>query len=249
MIDIRLPSITATDDSGKLQQITSYLYQMRDELNFALKDTDAKIQTAQIALANSNAKKKSDIEEAVDEFNKVKNLIIKSADIVNAYYDIFQMRLDGKYVAESDFGTFVQETNSALEATSNYWDLVFSSMQIIQGTDDNPNQSGTTIKNAYEGEIDSTFYMKIGWLDDTNTLGGIEIGQYITDNDIGTTKAFSRYTPDALTFYDDENDPVAWFSNQQLNINYAEIKQELRIGDYIIKKTPKGLAFKFRRES
>ena len=39
-IDIRLPNITATTESGKLQQMQSFMYQLVEQLNWALNNID-----------------------------------------------------------------------------------------------------------------------------------------------------------------------------------------------------------------
>lgn len=36
MIDIRLPKVNATDTEGQIRQIMSYMYQMVEQLNWAL---------------------------------------------------------------------------------------------------------------------------------------------------------------------------------------------------------------------
>jgi hypothetical protein len=57
-------------------------------------------------------------ESAETTFNSLKALIIKSADIVNAYYEEINTRLSGVYVAESDFGTYVEETDLKISRSS-----------------------------------------------------------------------------------------------------------------------------------
>ena len=115
---IRLPNITATTDSGKLAQVQSYMYQLVEQLNMALQTVEqssaSKTPTPAVT-ASGVAQKEA---EAQSTFGSIKSLIIKSADIVNAYYDKISARLDGMYVAESDFGTFVQQTSNENQATS-----------------------------------------------------------------------------------------------------------------------------------
>ena len=39
-IDIRLPNITATTDAGKIQQMQSYMFQLVEQLNYAMKTVE-----------------------------------------------------------------------------------------------------------------------------------------------------------------------------------------------------------------
>ena len=83
-IDLRLPNITATTEAGKLQQVQSYLFQLVEQLNFALKSVgSAAGSNVVLETASSTGAKRE--QEAQATFRDIKALIIKSADIVNAY--------------------------------------------------------------------------------------------------------------------------------------------------------------------
>jgi archaellum component FlaC len=64
-------------------------------------------------------------------FNEIKPLIIKSAEIIEAYYEAINMRLESIYVAQSDFGSFAEKTSQDIEATSTSTTQQFENMQVV----------------------------------------------------------------------------------------------------------------------
>lgn len=130
MMNIRLPNITAQTEKGQLEQIRSYLYQFAQELNWAMANIDSKAEEATKKIV-ATAQKKDAVEQAQATFSEVKSLIIKSADIVNAYYEEISHRLEGVYVAQSDFGTYLQETSMTINGTPTSITAMFENQQTI----------------------------------------------------------------------------------------------------------------------
>lgn len=129
---IRYPNITGKNDAQKLDQMKSYLHQLADELNYQL-DNTSKIGSGYLSSsveAGAVAKpvKKDD---AISNFNEIKGLIIKSADIVDAYSEEISKTLNGQYVAVSDFGTYKEETKAQLTASSDRIDSVVEKQEEI----------------------------------------------------------------------------------------------------------------------
>lgn len=195
-IDIRLPNITATNDSGKLSQMQSYMYQLVEQLNWALNTigtastTGTESPTVKVQQSESLSQ-----EEAIDTFNSIKALIIKSADIVMAYEKTIMTNFNGKYFAESDFGTYIEETNRKVEENSKWVTETYDSVQKI-----------TKDVEGLEEDVRTTNgYIKRGLLDEGKI--GIEIGE-TTEN--GTFKHYARFTSDRLSFYDVNDNVVAY---------------------------------------
>lgn len=91
MIDIRLPNITATDPAAQLSEVRSYLYQMVEQLNWALNTLDtgsvtANGNTAVISNSNGNAGDGGGAmsSEVLENFGSLKSLIIKTAEAANS---------------------------------------------------------------------------------------------------------------------------------------------------------------------
>lgn len=115
-IDIRFPNITAKDEVGQLIQVKSYLHQLVEQLNWALNT----VESAQSGTVNTSVVMDKGVspQDAEFTFNSIKSLIIKSADIVKAYEETIFTDFNGKYFAESDFGTYIEETTRSIEENS-----------------------------------------------------------------------------------------------------------------------------------
>ena len=128
--EIRLPNITATTDSGKLQQVQSYLFQLVEQLNFALQSVEAAAGSNVVVETRRSTGAERE-QEAKASFNAIKALIIKSADVVNAYYDVISQKLSGEYVAQSEFGTFQEITEQTITKTSTMVSQNYTNVQQI----------------------------------------------------------------------------------------------------------------------
>lgn len=226
-IDIRFPNITATTEAGKLLQMQSFMHQLVDQLNWALKTIDS---TGQASTANAAAAKTGTTGTAVEKddpisnFNSIKGLIIKSADIINAYYEKIDslLKLSGYYVAQSDFGRFEEETLNLVSATDKQLRQDLVDKQTIYDENGNIKKELLVNGHIYSGIIE---YAKDG-----EAIVGIEIGQ--TTN--GTFNKFARFTADRLEFYNALNpdEPVAYISDYKLYITHVEIIGSLKEGGY-----------------
>lgn len=255
MNEYRYPNITGKTEAEQLSQIKSHLFQLTTQLNLAKKAADDvdKSVVYQTQTIQSNNQEKTDDEKAKDAFLTIKNLIIKSADIVNAYYDVITDKLVGEYEALSEFGTFKEDTEYFLykspTGTTETWESLKKIVPYVYGSvegDEIIIPEGTLAQFRKDGG-----YLKTGFLDDDHTIIGVEIGQ-TTETADGTDSAFARFTPKKLSFFDpegrrDENGELvelAYFANNKLSINDAEITGNLTLGKYIL-DTSNGLAFKW----
>lgn len=235
-IVIQTPNITATSDRERLQQIQSYLYKMAGQLQWAFSIletgtsgvTQTVVQTAQKASEESPA----------NTFAGIKNLIIKSADIVNAFYTEISNRLEGKYVAQSDFGTYTEET--ALEIRQNNLGInqLFANIRTLSDT----------VDELYNSTVDANAYLKSGLLYETEAgvpVYGLEIGQ--TNSVDGTTvfDKFARFAADRLSFFDSNDIEVAYISDYKLYITNAEISGSLWLSGKFKIYYNGGLAFQW----
>lgn len=224
MIDIRLPNITGKTDSEQLAQIKSYLYQFAGQLQWALSSVEAGSSSNVPAQSVSQSVTKK--EDPVSTFNEIKGLIIKSADIVDAYYEKIDslLKLRGQYVASSEFGTFKENTLNELSASDKMIKQNIKDLQSIY--DENGNIKAELLVNGhiYSGIIE---YAKDG-----EAIVGIEIGQTTKDGGEEKYNRFARFTSEKLAFYDAAypDEPVAYISNYMLVITNAWIKGTLRIG-------------------
>lgn len=156
-VDIRLPHITGNTEKEQLKQINNYLFQLAEQLQWALNNADTSSHTVILkeqprsvsSPVASNARMVQD--DALTTFAALKPLIIKSAEIVEAYYEEINKKLEGIYVAQSDFGTFAEKTTQDIEITSKNTTQQFESIQVIvTGLDNNVGSIESSIHNIVE---------------------------------------------------------------------------------------------------
>lgn len=242
-VDIRLPNINGRTEAEQLAQIKSYLYQFAGQLQWALKTVESGGST-NIVLQKGSVGKPVAKEEHTANFNQLKALIIKTADVVTAYEEKLDklLDLDGEFIAESPFGTFIEQTNNQVSADSGKITQDIKDLQAI--FDENGNILAELLVNGhiYSGIIE---YAKDG-----EAIIGIEIGQTTTTNGEKTFNKFARFTAEMLAFYDPaaQEEPVAYISNYKLHITNAEIGGNLKLGGYVL-DTSNGIALRWEGRS
>ena len=223
----RLPNITATTPQGQLAQMQSFLYQTVEQLNWALNAIESG--TTSGNQVNQNAKTTGgpgDQDKAVSTFNEIKSLIIKSADIVNSYYERINAKLSGKYVAVSDFGVYAQATEAQIKAASDKISQYYTNVQeIITDID--------TLENKLI-EVDAHIHSGVLYYDENSIpVYGLEIGQKTDIDGVEVFKKYARFTSEKLSFYDQNNNEVAYISDKKLYISHIEVKGSYTIGNLV----------------
>ena len=231
-IQIQTPNITAGSDSEKLVQIQSYLYRMANQLQWAF-DTITVGGTP--AMSSSVATQQQSAMKADPEstFAGIKDLIIKSADIVNAFCHTISKRLEGVYVAESDFGAYTEQTALDIQANSKNITQLYENQQELTGSVEQLQQT-----NAY---------LKTGLLDEKDgvPIYGLEIGETNNINGQNVYDKFARFTADRLGLYDSGGVEVAYISNYMLYITSATITGSLWLSGKFKIYYNGGLAFQW----
>lgn len=212
-IDIRLPNINGKSDREQLAQVRSYLYQLAEQLQFALNTLE--ISTGNAVVSQPKPIASAKIDEAAT-FNAIKSLIIKSADIVDAYSDTISKRLGGEYVATSDFGTFKEKTAQDIAANATSIESMYSNIQEIL----------SDIQNLESTLISVNAYIRSGLLytDDSGVpIYGVEIGQKNKVDGVEVFSKYAQFTSDRLSFFDSNDIEVAYISDYKLYITHVVI--------------------------
>ena len=242
-VDIRLPNITGRTETEQLTQIKSYLYQFAEQLQWALKNVEGGGNSSNVLYQSTSATAAA-TNTVASNFNELKALIIKSADIVEAYYEKIDalLKLSGEYTAYSDFGIFKEQTLNLISANSSQIQQNIANLQAIFDTDGNIKAELLVNGHIYSGIIE---YAKDG-----EAIVGIEIGQTTTENGVQVFNKFARFTSEKLSFYDAmvQDEPVAYISNYKLYITNAEITGTLKLGGFVY-DTSIGIALKWEGRS
>lgn len=208
-VDLRFPNITATNPSGQMAQMQSYMHQLVQQLNWALNTIgDAQSGNTSNVVINKPSEDVSP-KEAEDTFNSIKALIIKSADIVKAYEETIKSDFEGEYFADSDFGSYLEQTSRSIEENSKGVTEIYTNVQTITDKVDGIDEDVRTTNS----------YIKRGLLGNDKDTGeavyGIAVGE--TDEN-GVYKQYAWFTADKLTFFDESGNPVAYIGNGCLYI-------------------------------
>lgn len=238
MIDIRLPDISGKTEAEQLAQIRSYLFQFAGQLNWALNTLEKRQSGNDSLVVQGGGSSKGQENDAVSNFSEIKSLIIKSADIVEAYYEEIDklLELSGKYTAQADFADFTQETRSSISATSEDLTQNYYKKEVIDGKVD---EIEDQIK-VQQGYIKSG---NVGSYWDADALG-VEIGEFDTENN-STDKRFARFTSYGLELFGSSKDvPVAYVHQYKLYITNAEFTGTVKFGGYLV-DTSNGFSIKW----
>lgn len=236
MIDIRQPNITAKTETEQLLQMRSYLYQLSQQLQWAFSTISTEVRTDSTTAASVQGNKQGS--DPAKTFAELKNLIIKSADIVDAYYSEINGRLEKIYVAQSDFGTYKEQAGLDIRQNADGVSQLFENFRQISGT----------VEEIHSDLIATNAYIRTGLLADGENghpVYGLEIGQTNTVDGQTVFDKFARFSADRLSFFDSNDTEVAYISDYKLYITNAEITGSLRIVDRFKIYYNNGLAFQW----
>ena len=182
--DLRLPSITAQTLPGQIQQIQSYLFQLVQQLEYAF---DALWMTAPAAAVQAQTTESTGDPsemEAQAIFNSIKPLIMRSADIIKAYYQKMSEMMKGEYVSQSDYTSFASATNTALKNLSDAVDPLTDHIR-----------AGVLYRD-----------------EDGASVRGLEIGRWTGTGEEKIFEKFARFIPGRTSFYDGDGNEIAWIT-------------------------------------
>ena len=224
MIEIRYPNFTALNEKELASQTKSYLYQLVDQLNYALNNIDTVSVNVQESLKTTASAPATNV-DASATFSAIKSLIIKSADIVQAYYDVIRSKLHGEYASQSDFGAFVEQTEQTLTQSSKSIEQAFTDLQKIT----------TDLKTISFTLAEVNAHIRSGLLyydDNSLPVYGVEVGQENTINGVKVFNKYARFISDRLSFYDQYDREVAYISDRKLYISDVEVLETLKMGGF-----------------
>lgn len=114
-VDIRKPLISAPTTEGQLLQVKSYLFQLVEQLNYALRTVDNNSGTVTVTTDGGVQQKSS---AAI--FNEIKSLIMKSSDIINVYFSQMEPMIVELINANDSGGVDAEQLSAAIaEALQN----------------------------------------------------------------------------------------------------------------------------------
>lgn len=226
-VEIRLPELSGSTEAEQLRQIRSYLYSLASQLQYAFDGAEQEQQTA-LSTPQTAARR-----EETPTLSSIKSLIIRSAEITQRIAEKLETRLSGKYVAQSQFGTFTQLTEQRIAASAEELRQEFTNWQRIE----------TDVEEIRSSLLEVSASIRTGLLyeQEDGPVYGVEIGQQEREDGVVRFRKFARLTADRLSFYDRNDTEVAYVSDSALHVTSAEAAsltagaaavQRLQLGQY-----------------
>ena len=226
------PNLTGTAQQ-QLVQMRSYLYRLSEALSVALNQVSSG-GTGGTMGRPAAAGSVSAADSGGSGFVTLRDLIVKTAEIVTVAKDEITRTLESNYVAQSAFGMYQSQIETTLTATAEELAAKFQLME-------------TTIDGELSAIRTSMGYIKAGFIteDAEKKIVGIAIGQTVTLNngsthteheteyqeiDLGATQNCAFYTADGLYFYVN-GIQMAYLTNQRMHIVDGEIDNTLTFGN------------------
>lgn len=197
-VDFRLPNITGATEREQLAQIKSYLNQLIPQLQWVLNNVE-KVNAPMVTQTPKSLLPSSSGTNSVTPqytFNTIKPLIIKSAEIVDAYYEAINRKLEGLYVAQSDFGDFIEITSQEIEENSASTTQWFENIQIIIT---NHNSDIASIEGSLQTIGEDISYQQNDILTIKGNVEGIASNVVSLESDIGELDTSIKNTKTELS--------------------------------------------------
>ena len=212
-IEIRPPQLTGGTLQEQLGQLQRYLTALAQQLQFAFDAVQGGSPEMVAAAAASPLLPRQQEQQRQETLRQLKALILKSAQVTQVLEQQVGKRLEGKYVAVSQFGTYCQETSQTLEANSRELRQTFQNVQQLESTVAGLGSAVREVNASIRtGEIADGVY-------------GVEIGQQEREDSIIRFRRYARLTAEKLSFYDSNEIEVAYVSNRRLYVTAAEIAE------------------------
>lgn len=182
-------------------QLYSYLFQLSERLNVVLNDLSEDQFTESVKRAMNAAGGAATEREIRDSYSQLRSLIVTTANSIEAEMDTLERSLDGRFVAQSDFGTYTEETNNKIIENANNITQYYTLTQTLV--------SNIADIDSYVQQTEA--YIKTGLLDNTgpDPVYGVEIGQR---NSSDEAPDMVRITASRIGFYQHGNE-ACYISN------------------------------------
>ena len=230
------------------QQLTAqyaYLFQMAQQLNLALDGLAGGGVPSAAGGAGSGSAASGDRPEIEQQYRTLKSLILRTARQIRSEMDKVRLELQGEYVAVSDFGTYLEQLNSTIEADAAAITQYYKFFSDLQGNVEK-------VSAAFERyRVDTEGYIRTGivYYDGAVPVYGVAVGQDLITVEVDGEQVVQQknfratYTAGKLSFWQDAVE-VAYVSNNRLYISNITVLQAVTLGRWEISGSD-GLSFKW----
>ena len=223
MIFLDLPTIGGGGSvEQQLAEIRSYIYKSNEQMNATLSNLTIDKIWEQTASAVGSSSDNDETPKLLSQYQRIRDLIIKTADVVVQTDEQMKQAFNGSYLAKSQFGEYLEKTKlTTTTGSKNIIEMFNYSTELTTGV----SADLTNYKSDFEN------YIKRGLLDSTGAtpVYGIEVGllssEITVDGEkIPTGENFrTRITPDEMSFWEGST-KVAYLRDDAIYFPAAGIK-------------------------
>lgn len=223
MIFLDLPTIGGGGSvEQQLAEIRSYIYKSNEQMNATLSNLTIDKIWEQTASAVGSSSDNDETPKLLSQYQRIRDLIIKTADVVVQTDEQMKQAFNGSYLAKSQFGEYLEKTKlTTTTGSKNIIEMFNYSTELTTGV-------STDLTN-YKSDFEN--YIKRGLLDNTGAtpVYGIEVGllssEITVDGEkIPTGENFrTRITPDEMSFWEGST-KVAYLRDDAIYFPAAGIK-------------------------
>lgn len=222
----------------------SYLFQMAQQLNLALEALESGAATQ-----GQGVVQQSPVGNAVaalqQQYETLRSQIIKTAEQVEKTTEALTAKLEEEYVAQSQFGTYVQRLSAYLEANPEaltqyygFWSDLQANVEAVDAA-----------FNHYR--VDTQGYIRTGIVsyEGDTPVYGVAVGQNLTAREVDGETVVEQnnfravFTARRLGFWQDDTE-IAYLSDNRLYITDITVLSGLNVGQWRMDSTS-GLAFQW----
>ena len=217
---VHMPAAPSGPLEQQVRQQYAYLFQLAQTLNRAMEQAEG-----QLPAQGAQTAGKQEAQERRRQAAELKSLLVKTADTVHRELDRLQATLTGNYVAQSDFGTYLEKTSQEIEADPTKLERYVRFAARIRAEAE---QVGVDFA-AYKTDVEGYIRQGIVGYDGTTPIIGIAIGQDIritrtgvetergVFDEVDKSSNMSVWTTEKLSFYIGGQE-AAYFSNGKLTV-------------------------------
>lgn len=210
-------------ERDQLQQLFSYLSVMSDRLNEAMTSITIEQMTPEARHTITETQEKT-----AKNYESLKTMIIKTAEIVRHEMDVISTRLEDNYEAlSSQFGEYSRNLTSTITATAEGILQEYEFQERITGLEEDT--------EGFQRRLNQ--YIFSGLVDEVNGKYGIAIGENVTAYDaqgnpyLNTARKTATFTMDELAFWHGET-KMAYFSDNVFHIANGEVTESMKMGNH-----------------
>ena len=244
MTTISMPPYPTGTASQIAARQYSYLFQMAQQLNLALEALESGAATqGQGGVQQSPAG--NAVAALQQQYENLRSQIVKTAEQVEKTTEALTAQLKEEYVAQSEFGTYVQRLSAYLEANPEALTQYYGFCGDLQA-------NVAAVDAAFTHyRLDTQGYIRTGIVsyDGDTPVYGVAVGQNLTTREVDGETVVEQnnfravFTARRLGFWQDDTE-IAYLSDNRLYITDITVLSGLNVGKWRMDSTS-GLAFQW----